>query len=1470
MTGFDNLVTDITLSGRAAATVTSLRGSGTTYTANIAPTSNGNLKISVPKNAAKDKANNGNTASQTHTVAISLTGPSVAIQGVPTDPQNSAFTVTITFSESVTGFMAADISLGTGVSATVTSLTGSGTTYTATITPAPNVEEGITLSVPASAAQNAANMGNTASSEYPIRLDKVQPSVTITAPGTAVTAFDVTITFSEDVTGFAQNDISLTDSTATAALAGFTIENAKEYTATITPTSNGNVVIAVPAGVAKDAADNQNTTSDKSTVTVALNNAPAFNTGLNTTPMIAENTAAGTNIGTPLTAMDADIGNMLTYSLKAHTEDADDYLAFDIDSMGQLKTKADLDFETQSTYKVTVQVSDSIATDSITVTINITDVNEAPTFPATTDTTLEIAENTAAGENIGTAVAATDPDTADGDTDVNPTDPNVDSLTYSLDAASDAVFDIDSTGQLKTQAALDYETTTSYTVTVTTSDGEHSVSINITIDISDVDDTPPTVSIDAVQTVKDDPQRAKFEITITFSEAVTGFTASDITLTTTLDTGTGSATATLKNASDGDTVYTAEITPPANAEGEVKIQVPAGAAQDAANQDNIASSEFTVDIDTKSPTVTITDVPSATQNDTFEVTITFSEGVTLTGSGNITTTDSVSRMYSLSPSEDGTTYAATFSRVDGKDGDVKIKVPAGFAKDGVGNLNVESTEHTVAVDWKDPTVTVAVPSGTQTAAFDVTITFSEDVTGFEASDISLSGTASATATLTGSGMTYAANITPTSSGNVKIKVDADAAEDAAGNGNTESDEHTVQVNLLVLTVTITGVPTTPQNSAFEIVIEFSETVTGFDASDISLGTNVSATVSLTGSGTTYTATITPAANVEEEIVISVPAGAAQNTANTDNEASAEHRVQLDTVKPTLTLTGPSGTQTGAFDVTITFLEVVTGFEASDISLSGTASATASLTGSGTTYTATVTPTTDGNVVFKIDADIAVDAAGNGNVASDTLTVEVDLSVIVDPDTDDTVDRPDPIMYVKQDGVVQHNQTVAVKPFELIIKFGEPVTGFEQSDLRLSNSGVTITGWVKSDDNKTYTVTVKPTSEGSVTFTVPENVAHAADDGQGNVQRKLNVQVDADHDPAAAVNPDETAPHVRTIQTPSGMQAGAFQVTITFSESVTGFEVGDITLSGTANANVTALTGSGSVYTATITPEADADGDVLIQVSAGAVKDKAENENPASTTYSVRVNLTRPTVEITNVPTDPQNSAFSVTITFSKLVTGFEVGDIVLGGTGDASVTALTGSEGIYTATITPIRSGEVSIQVRPNAARDSGNRGNIASSTHTVSADLTRPTVTITDVPTTTQSGWFTLTITFSEAVTGFRANDLSLTNATATLARSSDSTFSASITPTSSGDVSVQVPENVAQDAAGNGNERSQSHTVSANLGEDSGSAEIDSRLDPIMVAMQNGVEKRDQTVAPGTFQLIVDFGQPVTGFERVRTQRF
>ena len=147
---------------------------------------------------------------------------------------------------------------------------------------------------------------------------------------------------------------------------------------------------------------------------------PATETGARS---VAENTEAGQNIGDPVTATDDDDDDSLTYSLGV-----DDVESFDIvDSSGQLRTKATLDYETQASYTVIVSVSDSkdsggnadtATDDTITVTITVTNVEEMPEFPVGETGVRSVAENTEAGENIGGPVAAADDDG--------------DSLTYSL------------------------------------------------------------------------------------------------------------------------------------------------------------------------------------------------------------------------------------------------------------------------------------------------------------------------------------------------------------------------------------------------------------------------------------------------------------------------------------------------------------------------------------------------------------------------------------------------------------------------------------------------------------------------------------------------------------------------------------------------------------------------------------------------------------------------------------------------------------------------------------------------------------------------------------------------------------------------------------------------------------------------------------------------------------------------------
>ena len=206
---------------------------------------------------------------------------------------------------------------------------------------------------------------------------------------------------------------------------------------------------------------------------------------------VAENQDKGTNVGEPIPAGDADrdspAGNMelLTYTI----DDTDNFSVNQKD--GQISTAVKLDFETQSTYTVMLTATDpSGATDTITVMISVTDEDDpatvelvtgpgtnAPEFPEDEDGMRSVAENSAAGTEVGAPVAATDKDADD-------------TLTYTLGGADADAFEIDSeTGQITVGAGtvLDAETRTEYSVDVTATDeGDNAVTIAVTITVEDV------------------------------------------------------------------------------------------------------------------------------------------------------------------------------------------------------------------------------------------------------------------------------------------------------------------------------------------------------------------------------------------------------------------------------------------------------------------------------------------------------------------------------------------------------------------------------------------------------------------------------------------------------------------------------------------------------------------------------------------------------------------------------------------------------------------------------------------------------------------------------------------------------------------------------------------------------------------------------------------------------------------------
>ena len=144
---------------------------------------------------------------------------------------------------------------------------------------------------------------------------------------------------------------------------------------------------------------------------VVPNNPPAFSADT-AARSVAENTAAGQNVGAALTATDDD-GHTLTYTLEGT-----DAASFGIlSASGQIRTRTGVTYnhEAKSTHTVVVKADDGNGgTDTVTVTITVTDVDEppgqpaAPTVSATAGSTTSLDVTWTAPTNTGPAIASYD------------------------------------------------------------------------------------------------------------------------------------------------------------------------------------------------------------------------------------------------------------------------------------------------------------------------------------------------------------------------------------------------------------------------------------------------------------------------------------------------------------------------------------------------------------------------------------------------------------------------------------------------------------------------------------------------------------------------------------------------------------------------------------------------------------------------------------------------------------------------------------------------------------------------------------------------------------------------------------------------------------------------------------------------------------------------------------------------------
>ena len=216
-------------------------------------------------------------------------------------------------------------------------------------------------------------------------------------------------------------------------------------------------------------------TSTSLTITISdANDSPEF-LGAPYTSAIDEGLTSGFTVLTA-SAIDDDSGDTLTYSLSG-TNNADFAIS---SSSGVITTAKILDYETVTSYSLTVSVSDGTVTVTTSLTISVNNKNDQPAF-TNAPYSATVDENNA-GASVCT-VSASDEDTADA-------------LSFILLGSGSGDFVVDSsTGVVTLSRPLDYELRSSYFLSVIVLDGRGgSASTNLNVTVNDINESPNFLS----------------------------------------------------------------------------------------------------------------------------------------------------------------------------------------------------------------------------------------------------------------------------------------------------------------------------------------------------------------------------------------------------------------------------------------------------------------------------------------------------------------------------------------------------------------------------------------------------------------------------------------------------------------------------------------------------------------------------------------------------------------------------------------------------------------------------------------------------------------------------------------------------------------------------------------------------------------------------------------------------------------
>ncbi len=719
----------------------------------------------------------------------------------------------------------------------------------------------------------------------------------------------------------------------------------------------------------------------------------------------------------------------------------------------------------------------------------------------------------------------------------------------------------------------------------------------------------------------------------------------------------------------------------------------------------------------------------------------------------------------------------TISGISG-DGTLGIRIAAGTAVDARGNRSYAAGPSAVfVVDNTGPSAVFSVPSValTKSGPVSYTVTYNDaasvvltagqvvlNKTGTANGTVGVSGTGNSTRTVTISGVT--------GDGTLGISLAPGTALDSLGNlapAAGPSAVFTADNTGPPVWISAPSVPLT-KSGPVTYTVSYADAVNvTLDPAKIVLNRmdTANGVVTVEGAGNLERTVTLSGITGEGMLSISIIAGTAVDSVGNNAQAMGPSvTVKVDNERPACVVStassDPALVQPIPFQ--LAFNEPVFGLEPADITAGN--GVVTGITGGPAMYEVMITPATapPASVSVAVTENAVRDAAGNLNTASNTASV--------------TYTNEQPAC-----AVTAPSDAANASPILFTLQFNKTMTWVDQSKVVVTNG----TKGTMLGLGTTFTLPVTPLGQGAVTCEV---LAGAAQDSSMRLNQASNRK---------SVEYDLGRPACTVSSTTPATNANPIELTITFTEPVSGLTTGGIDV---VNASKGSLTERGAgVYTLPVTPSAP--GEVRCQVQMNAAADAAGNGNTVSNTLVVAYDPAAPSCVVTGPSSPTDQNPLVFTVTFDEAVTDLTASKMLVTG-GLAAATLNTSDNRVYTLEVTPSGQGSVTCQVPAGAARDAGGNLNTASNAATAVYQSDRPTCLVTGLGSVVNVSPIVFTLTFSEAVTGLVEEEILVSNAARRMLRTTDNTvFTLEVTPSGQCVVNCQVLADAARDADNHGN---------------------------------------------------------------------